>query len=173
MPYEPKEKRYNIFFGEREKKFFESLTFELVHNMAQQTIIYFALDHDLTKPNIYGETRGKQKVFRDPVEFYARVQVNEPQDAVGRFSLDRKITIDVWVSLNECLDLLGFAPRHGDFVQFGDYIYSIYKVSDVRYRYGQEDAKMEVGFSAHVVRGSTFDMENRVIKGGHSKVAPH
>lgn len=171
--FSPSEKRYNIFFGERERKFFDSLTFELVHNVAQQTIVYYAIDHELTKANVYGETKGQKKVFKDPVELYARVQINEPEQAVGRFGLDRKITIEVWVSLRDCMEYLGFAPRHGDFVQFGEYIYSIYKVSDVRYRYGQEDNKMEISFAAHVVRGSTFDVENRPIKGGHSIIPPH
>ena len=170
--YRIDEERYNLFFGEREKKIFQSLTYELMHNVAQQRIIYIAVDHEKTKPNAYGEVKNAKKIFYDPVEVYARVQVNEPQDTVSKFGLDRKLTIDVWLLLDECINEIGFSPRVGDFVMYEEYFFEIYKASDVRFRYGLEESKFETNFSAHVVRSDVFDIEN-IQKGGHSIIAPH
>lgn len=166
------DERYNLFFGDREKKLFQSVTFELMHNIAQQRIVYIAVDHQQTKPNIYGEVKNAKKVFLDPVEIYARVQVNEPQDSVSKFGLDRKVTIDAWLLLEECMNEIGFAPRIGDFVMFEEYFFEIYKASDVRFRYGLEESKFETNFSAHLVRSEIFDLEN-LVKGGHSVIKPH
>jgi hypothetical protein len=167
--YKPREKRYNLYFGEREAKLLESLTFELMHDVVQQTIIYYSLD-DRVRANIYGEV--EHKIFRDPVEIYARVTISDADDKTNIHGIDREITMEAYIMREEALETLKFVPKIGDFVQFDEKFFEIYKTDDVKYRWGIEEAKFQIRLFGYLVRSGQFHPQNMPIKGGHSIVPP-
>lgn len=169
-PYRPTEKRYNLYYGERDKKLIESMTFESMHIVTQQTIVYYSIDETM-KPNIYNEV--EKKVFRAAVELYARVQVNEPDDKVSEHGIDRVLTMEAYLMRDEMLQTIKMFPKVGDYIEFDKKFFEVYKVDDVKYRYGLDDEKFQIKVLAYMVRQTQFDFGNiKIVKGGHSAVPP-
>ena len=116
------------FFGEKERRFFESSGREITEEILQESFILYRMDYKRTRTHdLYGEA--KKKVYLDPVEVFGRINVEaQSPNYIAPGGLIRKgygnITASIYVSQ---LDELDAEIRMGDFVYHkGNY----YEVTD-------------------------------------------
>lgn len=122
------QKGIRLFFGEKERKFFENSGREITEEILQESFILYQIDYKKTRSHdLYGES--KKKVHLSPVEVFGRINVEaQAPEYMSPGGLIRKgygtITASVYLTH---LDELGVEVRMGDFMYFkGNY----YEVTD-------------------------------------------
>lgn len=119
-------KGMDLFFGEKERIFFDSVGKEIVNDVLKESFILYRMDYAKTNTHkLYGEA--KKKVYHTPVEVFGRinVEVEAPEYMTTGGIIKKgygKITADVFRShLNE----LNVNVRIGDFMYFKGHYYEI------------------------------------------------
>ena len=122
------QKVIKLFFGEKERRFFQNAGREITEDILQESFILYRIDYKRTRTHdLYGES--KKKAYLDPVEVFGRinVEVQEPQYMTPGGLIKKgygKITASMYVTH---LDELGVEIRMGDFMYHkGNY----YEVTD-------------------------------------------
>lgn len=119
-------KGIELFFGEKERKFFEMNGKELVHGILKESFILYRIDYKKTKTHeLYGES--KKKVWLPEIEVFGRINVDveDPKYFSNGGLVERgfgKITAEVYLShLNE----LNVKVKMGDFLYHKGHYYEI------------------------------------------------
>lgn len=122
------EKGIKLFFGEKERSFFENAGKEITIEILQESFILYRIDYKKTKTHkLYGEA--KKKVYLPPVEVFGRinVEVDKPEylakSGIIRKGLGR-LTANIYLSHLEELNVI---------VRMGDFLYhkgNYYEVTD-------------------------------------------
>lgn len=150
------ESKPSLFFGLREYKFFNDISQELIEVVVKQKLRYYAAEEKLMNAHwLYGET--KNKVYRDPVELYARIMYQEPQFTTGQFGSDRKYQIDVYFQREVLQRDLGMNARVGDFVEWDNKFFEILSVIEPQIVDGLPEFKMAVIANCESVRLGVFN----------------
>lgn len=111
------QKGIKLFFGEKERRFFENAGREITEEVLQESFILYRIDYKRTKTHkLYGESKKKQ--YLPPVEVYGRINVEaKSPEYMTPGGLIRKgygqITASLYVSH---LDELDAEVRMGDFM---------------------------------------------------------
>src|ERR1035437_10275969 len=67
-------KGIDLFFGEKERAFFDSVGREIVNDIIKESFILYRVDYVKTKTHsLYGEA--KKKAYQTPVEVFGRINV--------------------------------------------------------------------------------------------------
>ena len=145
----------SLFFGEREYKFFNDISQELIEVVVKQKVKYYAIEEKLTQyHDLYGES--KQKVFRTPVELYGRILYNEPTILTGEF-MDRNFSIDIYFQKEVLWRDLGMNPRVGDYIQWDGDFFEIHAVIEPQIIAGLPEFKFAIICNCQSSRQGTFD----------------
>ena len=119
-------KGIDLFFGEKERAYFDSLGRELVNDILKEYFIFYAMDYAKTNTHkLYGEA--KKKAYKTPVNIFGRinVEVESPEYMTPGGIIKKgfgKMTAEVFrTHLNE----LNVNPRIGDFMYFRGHYYEI------------------------------------------------
>ena len=163
-----REERWNMYYGPRESALVESYVEEFMSMFAQQVIVYYAVDNVISN-NVYNEVESIS--YKDPVEMYAQVQINDPTDKTSEFGYDREATLQVWLSLKQVTERINFFPKIGDVVQFDNLFYEIFDINDMKFMFGIPESKHAVTFNAYLIRDWNTPT-NLPIVGNHSVVPP-
>lgn len=122
------QKGIKLFFGEKERRFFESAGREITEGVLQESFILYRIDYKRTRTHdLYGEAKKKQ--YLTPVEVFGRINVEaSAPEYMSPGGLIRKgygvMTASVYVTH---LDELDAQIRMGDFMYHkGNY----YEVTD-------------------------------------------
>lgn len=119
-------KGIKLFFGEKERRLFDSMGREIVNDILLESFILYRIDYRTTKTHrVYGEA--KQKNYLTPVEIYGRVTVEtESPSYFAPGGLIReglgKFTAHVYLSHLTELDV---EIRMGDFIYHKGNFYEI------------------------------------------------
>lgn len=125
------ENRESMFVGEREASYFNSIQTEYIDNVAQQSLLYFALDTKYTKAHkLYGEALRGEKIFRQPIKVYGVIKLEEPEITTTRNGIDRKQSGNISFQREHILKDLQFIPRIGDIVRYDNQNWEIIFVDD-------------------------------------------
>ncbi len=152
----------NLFIGQRELQFFESIGTEMIEHMEGQVVLYYEVDVLKTKINpVYEES--KKKVIKKITEIYARVESIEPEIVNNRFTADRTQNIVVHFQRTRSYENLGFKPRNGDYVGFDGKVYEIYSVTDDDPTYGKPELKINITVKGVLTRESDIEINKRTI----------
>jgi hypothetical protein len=120
------QKGIKLFFGEKERRFFESSGREISEEILQESFILYRIDYQKTQTHeLYGES--KNKLYLPPVEVFGRINVEAMgPEYMSPGGLIRKgygnITASIYVSH---LDELNAEIRMGDFVYHKGNYYEI------------------------------------------------
>jgi len=143
MPEKFNDEHSNPFLGERDLKFINSFQTEFIDHIVRQKIRYFVVDYNQTEiDDIYNES--SVKVVSRVVELYARVALSNPEIVQGRFSSDRKQTIEVYAQRKHVFEDYNLTPRIGDFLEFDEKFFEITSMIDDLNTYGQPQFKMMI-----------------------------
>lgn len=119
-------KGIDLFFGEKERKFFDIAGKEITNNILKESFILYRIDLKKTKTHdLYGES--KKKVYLTPVEIFGRINVEAeaPEYYTPGGIIKKgfgKITASVY---NTHLDELSIKIRMGDFMYHKGHYYEI------------------------------------------------
>lgn len=120
------QKGIKLFFGEKERRFFESSGREITEDILQESFILYRIDVQKTRTHdLYGES--KHKHYLTPTEVFGRINVEstDPEYFTPGGLIKKgygKITASIYVSQ---LDELGVEIRMGDFVYHKGNYYEI------------------------------------------------
>lgn len=119
-------KGIELFFGEKERRFFDLAGREITMNILQESFILYRMDLKNTKTHsLYGEA--KKKLYLTPVEIFGRINVesNSP-DYLAPGGIIRKgfgkLTADIY---NSHLEDLKVKIKMGDFLYHKGHYYEI------------------------------------------------
>lgn len=150
------DKKPSLFFGEREYKFFNDISQELVETVVCQQVKYYAVEEKLINAHpLYGET--KNKIYREPISLYARVLYNEPEMSTGQFGIDRKYKIDVYLQKEILWRDLGTNPRVGDYIEWDGTFFEIQYVIEPQIIQGLPEFKFAIICTCESVRRGIFN----------------
>jgi hypothetical protein len=146
----------NLFIGDKEVDFFNSVTKEIIQRIVGQKIIYYSISEEHTNTHkLYDEAIKKTSFV--PVEVNALILYNEPVQTANQFSIDTLYSIEIYFHVHE-LNERNIVPREGDFVKFGDILYEIEKLVKPQIVYGQVDKLVMVKASCRVARQGQFEV---------------
>lgn len=125
-----------IFFGDKEEALFKALGRELIEDLVNQHFTLFSIDVANTESNFYGES--KNKVYRDPIEIKARIQISDT-NLISEGGIRRMSKGDMKAGVyKEHLEELGVQIHVGDFIKFQGKFYEVY---DAGYNLDSMDRK--------------------------------
>jgi hypothetical protein len=155
------EKKQSLFFGNREHKFFNDISNELITEVVKQSILYYPIEEKITKIHpLYGES--KSKSYRNPVEIYARVLYNEPTFTNTQFGSDRKYTIDVYFQKTTMNETLGMTARPGDFIEWDNKFFEIMTVIEPQIIVGLPEFKFSIICNCESARLGVFNPKKSI-----------
>jgi hypothetical protein len=119
-------KGIDLFFGEKERLFFDAVGREIVNDIIKESFIYYSIDYARTNTHkLYGEA--KRKVYKTPIEIFGRINVDveSPEYMTSGGIIKKgfgKMTAEVY---RTHLSELSANPRIGDFMYFKGHYYEI------------------------------------------------
>jgi hypothetical protein len=120
------QKGIKLFFGDKERTFFENSGREITNEVLQESFILYRVDYKKTKTHkLYGEA--KKKNYLAPVEVFGRINVEtEDPEYLSKGGVTRKgfgkLTAHVYLSH---LDDLDITVRRGDYAYHKGNYYEI------------------------------------------------
>ena len=145
-----------LFIGDKELKFFNTITKELVQKIIEQRIIYYSVSDEHTKSHGLYDESIKKAVF-SPVDINALVLYSEPQQTNTDFSIDTVYRIECYFHIEE-LNERNIIPREGDFIKFNTKIYEIEKLIRPQIVYGEIEQEVMVKTTCRTARKSQIEI---------------
>jgi hypothetical protein len=114
----------SIFFGDAEEQLFENSARELVENLIKQNCVYYKIELETTKSNVYGEA--KRKTFSEPVELVCSIAAVD-DDVYTEAGLLKTAKGDIILgTFDSYLEELEVNPAQGDFIYYNNKYFEIY-----------------------------------------------
>jgi len=145
-----------LFVTDKEKRFFDSITKELIQKIICQKVIYYAISDEHTNTHRLYDESIRKTTFR-PVEVNALVLFDDPIQNVGEFSIDTVWHIEVYFNVEE-LKERNLIAREGDFLKFGDITYEIEKLTQPQIVYGQIEKSVMIKSVCRSSRKGQFEV---------------
>lgn len=146
------------FITARETALIESWSRELIQDVAQQEIIYYAISVEGSRVHdVYEEAILKEYLL--PVRINARVEFDQgPTEAKGG-NLDSTFICKVMLHPEECRER-NIVPREGDFIEHGQIVYEITSVGHTQPVYGQIQEKLQYRLTCVSSREGQFKVDS-------------
>lgn len=145
-----------LFVTSKEICFFNHIGKELIQRIVGQQVIYYSVSEEHTKSHRLYDEAIRKTTFR-PVEMNALILYNEPQQTVGKFSIDTTYTTEMYFHIHE-LEERNVIPREGDFIKWGTVVYEIEQLTKPQIVYGQINNRVMVKAKCRVARKSQFEV---------------
>ena len=154
-----------LFVTPREYDFFSDITKELIKDVNDQTIFYYAISESRTSASdVYGEA--VKKVFDDPIEIEVLSDAPQWETNNDMFSLDSVAKIQVYVQHKDLVDK-NISLKAGDFFSRGKVFYEITSVNLIKPMYGQ--IEHPDGYVINGIRARSTLIDQRVVHGPTSQ----
>jgi hypothetical protein len=154
-----------LFVTPREYDFFSDITKELIKDVNDQTIFYYAISESRTAAsNVYGEA--VKKVFDDPIEIEVLSDAPQWETKNDLFSADNVATIAVYVQHRDLVDK-GITLQVGDFFSRGTVFYEITSVNLIKPMYGQ--IEHPDGYVINGLRSRSTIIDQKIVHGPTSQ----
>lgn len=146
------------FVGEREFDLIESWTKELIQDVVDQEIIYYAPDVEASSVHdIYDEALLKS--YMEPVRLNARVSFEQVETKSRGGTLDAGYRLVASCHARE-LDERNIRPMEGHFVEFGQVMFEITSVARPQLAFGQANDKINVKLTCVPTRETQFKADS-------------
>lgn len=137
-----------LFIGQREQNFISDITKELFRDIVGQKVYYYAISETKTRNHeIYNESA--DKMWDAPVELPALVGSPERTVKTDIFGPEHLAKLEVFLHYRDLLDI-GINVVIGDFIRWGDTMYEIANITNLRNIYGH--AEQTDGFKLECVQ---------------------
>lgn len=133
-----------MFNTPRDIKLFETINKELITEMIQTPLIYYKLDVNNMKVNIYGEAEGKVNYF-PAIELYGLIEREDKSSNLEEngLSYTRSATFSF---LRQTLKEANLYPEEGDIIYWDDTFFSVDNILENQYLGGKNnDTNITVG----------------------------
>lgn len=148
------------FALDRDIRFFESLSKELVDTVIETTVVLFKLAIEDVKTNLYGESLNK--TYYQGTECTAVIERDDSSVSYEGFGPDKSQTAEFRFNRITLKDK-GFYPEIGDIIKHNDAYFEIDNVREDQLIGGQTGEKFSIICSTFMTRRSSIQTEMRVI----------
>lgn len=148
------------FALDRDIKFFQSVSRELVEAVIETPVVLFKLIIGDTKTNLYGESLSKS--YYQGVEANAIVERDDTSITYEGFGPDSGQNVEFRFNRIK-LKEIGFYPEIGDIISHNDAYFEIDNVREDQLIGGQTGEKFSIVVSTFMTRRSTIQTEERVL----------
>lgn len=126
-----------LFIGQREQNLISDITKELFRDVVGQKVYYYAISETKTRNHeIYNES--PDKVWDAPIELPALVGSPERTVKTDIFGPEHLAKIEIFLHYRDLVDI-GVNVTIGDFVRWGDTMYEIANIANLRNIYGHAE----------------------------------
>lgn len=154
-----------LFVTPREFDFFSDITKELIKDVNDQTIFYYAISESRTAASdVYGEA--VKKVFDDPIEIEVLSDTPHWETKNDLFSPDNVVKIQVYVQHRDLVDK-GIDLKIGDFFSRGTVFYEITSINLIKPIYGQ--IEHPDGYVINGIRSRSTIIDQKIVHGPTSE----
>lgn len=127
-----------LFIGQREQNLISDITKELIRDIAGQKVYYYSISETKTRNHeLYNES--PDKVWDAPIEIPALVGSPERDVKTNIFGPEYLARIEVFIHYRDMIDM-GVNVTVGDFIRWGDTVYEIANISNLRNIYGHAES---------------------------------
>ncbi len=124
-----------LFVTEREFDFISDINKELIKDVSDQKIFYYAISEiKTTSSETYGEALNK--IYDDPIAIEALVDNPQWETQNETFSPDNTVTIVAYIQFRDLIEK-GIELKVGDYFSFGSVFYECVSVNPIRSIFGQ------------------------------------
>ncbi len=148
------------FALERDIKFFESISRELVDAVVETAVVLYKLIIDESKTNLYGESLNK--TYYEGVQCTAMIERETSTSEYEGFGPDRNQLVEFRFN-RFTLEDNGFYPEVGDIIFHNNAYFEIDNVREDQLIGGQVQNKFSIICSTFMSRRSTIQTEMRVL----------
>ena len=120
----------SLFITELENRFLGAISEEILTSVLQTFILYYRIDEERSKINVYGET--ERLVFNNPVKIYCFVDEEEPSVTADKYGLDQQKNITAYLHKRR-LEELGMVVHMGDYIGYNGNMFLITSTVDMRH----------------------------------------
>jgi len=142
-----------IFRSRKDIQFVKRVSREVIERVVGEKFTYYAISKELTRENIYGES--KAKIFDPPIEMFGLIQWLDQEITTNQFGQDIIYNIEIHLQ-EQYLEAIEMVPIEGDYLDYNQQKFEITLVEKPTQIFGK--AGQEIGFklSCRSVRESTF-----------------
>ena len=148
------------FALDRDIRFFESISRELVDAVIETTVVLFKLAIEDVKTNLYGESLNKS--YYQGTECTAVIERDDTSVSYEGFGPDSGQNVQFRFN-RFTLEDKGFYPEIGDIIYHNDAYFEIDNVREDQLIGGQSGEKFSILVSTFMTRRSAIQTEERVI----------
>ena len=148
------------FALDRDIRFFESVSKELVDAVIETTVILFKLAIEDISTNLYGESLNKS--YYQGTQCTAVIERDDSSVSYEGFGSDKNQTVEFRFNRITLKDK-GFYPEIGDIIKHNDAYFEIDNVREDQLIGGQSGEKFSIICSTFMTRRSSIQTEMRVI----------
>ena len=148
------------FALDRDIRFFESVSKELVDAVIETTVILFKLAIEDISTNLYGESLNKS--YYQGTECTAVIERDDSSVSYEGFGSDKNQTVEFRFNRITLKDK-GFYPEIGDIIKHNDAYFEVDNVREDQLIGGQSVEKFSIICSTFMTRRSSIQTEMRVI----------
>lgn len=146
------------FITTRELRLIDSWSRELIQDVSQQEVIYYAISSEQSSVHdVYDEAILKE--YLQPVRINARVSFDQGAAVAAGGALDSSYTLSVQLHSEECRER-NIAPREGDFLEYGQVVFEITTVSHSQPVFGQINDKLKYDLTCVPSREGQFKVDS-------------
>ena len=126
-----------LFVGRAERDFVKQINDEVIERVVGQQVLYFPIDHELTRYNLYGEAI--EKTFLPPIRVYSLIDYEGSERTQEAFGFDSIFKIKINFHKRRLVEDQDLFVRPGDFVQYDMMYFEIVDVfEEARFLFGQD-----------------------------------
>jgi len=148
------------FALDRDIRFFESVSKELVDAVIETTVVLFKLAIEDISTNLYGESLNKS--YYQGTQCTAVIERDDSSVSYEGFGSDKNQTVEFRFNRITLKDK-GFYPEIGDIIKHNDAYFEIDNVREDQLIGGQSVEKFSIICSTFMTRRSSIQTEMRVI----------
>ena len=148
------------FALDRDIRFFESVSKELVDAVIETTVVLFKLAIEDISTNLYGESLNKS--YYQGTQCTAVIERDDSSVSYEGFGSDKNQTVEFRFNRITLKDK-GFYPEIGDIIKHNDAYFEIDNVREDQLIGGQSGEKFSIIASTFMTRRSSIQTEMRVI----------
>lgn len=150
-----------LFVTEREFDFISDINKELIKDVSDQKIFYYAISEiKTTSSETYGEALNK--IYDDPIAIEALVDNPQWETNNETFSPDTVVTIVAYIQFRDLVEK-GIELKVGDYFSFGSVFYECVSVNPIRSIFGQ--VEHIDGYTLNGIRSRTNVFQQKNIQG--------
>ena len=149
-----------FFVPQKEVNLIDSMNEELIDEIVGQTVDIYKITIDSTDENVYGESTTKfyDKGFR----VNCLIQFDEPEVNLDEFGTDVNATIEMYFHRTTLVEA-NFHPEVGDIVDWNGFYWEMIGITEPQLIAGHQNFKHQIKASAHRIRNSSLQIEQRIV----------